>query len=75
MRIMTNEQFVELIDRLKWIQASFINNTVKQVEVACVNHMGRHLTAEEKDVIIKDLLEETAEIRTRIDSFEDELEP
>jgi len=64
---MTDDQFAALLDRLKWLQAAQVNNTVKQVEVTCVNRLGRPLTAREKEVIHRDCLEEVAEIRGLID--------
>jgi len=39
------------------------------VEVACVNRLGRPLTAKEKEVIHRDCLEEIAEIRGLIDEI------
>lgn len=62
-----DENLAELINQLKWLRASLVNNTVKQVEVACVRRLGRSLTSEEKEVIHRDCLEETAEIRALID--------
>jgi|GEM_PF-5187567 hypothetical protein len=64
---MNEEYLAELINQLKWLRASIVNNTVKQVEVACVRRLGRSLTPEEKELIHRDCLEETAEIRGLID--------
>ena len=66
---MTDEQAAQLLDRLKWLQAAQVNNTVKQVEVACVNRLGRPLTAGEKEAIHRDCLEEVAEMRRLIDEI------
>lgn len=65
---MSDEIKAELINQMKWLRAAIVNNTVKQVEVACVRRLGRALTAEEKEVIHRDCLEETAEIRSLIDT-------
>ncbi len=64
---MTDEQLAELINQLKWLRASVINSTVKQVEVECVRRLGRPLTAQEKEVIHRDCLEETAQVCQLID--------
>ena len=66
---MTDDQFDALLDRIKWLQAAQVNSAVKQVEVACVNRLGRSLTAKEKEIIHRDCLEEVAEIRRLIDEI------
>ena len=66
---MTDDQFAALLDRLKWLQAAQVNDTVKQVEVACVNRLGRPLTAMEKEVIHRDCLEEVADIHRLIEEI------
>jgi len=66
---MNDRQFNELINQLKYLRAAQVNNTVKLVEVECVRSMGRQLTCEEKNIIIKDCLEEVTEIKNLLDSF------
>ena len=60
-------QMAALIEELKWLRAALLNNTVKQVEVECVRRLGRQLSAQEKDLIHRDCLEEMAEIRRLMD--------
>lgn len=64
---MNDEYLAELINQMKWLRASMLNNAVKHLEVACVRRLGRPLTPEEKELIHRDCLEETAEIRALID--------
>ena len=63
---MTGEQFEILLERLTWVGAAMINNTVKQVELECVRRLQRALSAEEKDQIHQDCLNEVHEIMTLI---------
>ena len=64
---MTEEQFTVFIEELKMLRAAVINNTVKQVEVECVRKLQRSLSAEEKDLIHRDCLEEIDEMRSLMD--------
>lgn len=66
---MTDEQFSELMGRLKWLQAGQVNIAVRQTEAALVNRLKRPLTAKERDMIRRDCLEEVADIHRLIDEI------
>ncbi|MDL2259947.1 hypothetical protein LJB99_03620 [Deltaproteobacteria bacterium OttesenSCG-928-K17] len=63
---MNDEHLAQLVEQLKWLTAAVVNNTVKQVEISCVDKMKRQLTPGEKEIIHRDCLEEVAEIRRLI---------
>lgn len=60
---MSEDQLEKICEQLQWLTAAVLNNTVKQVEVECVRAMGRELTAQEKDMIHYDCLDELADVR------------
>lgn len=64
---MTDVQLSEITDQIKWLTSAVVNNTVKQVEVECVRKMGRELSAEEKDLIHRDCIEELIDVRSLLD--------
>lgn len=68
---MSPEQFAVISEQLKLLTAAVINNTVKQVEVECVSKIGRQLSAEEKELIHRDCLEEVADIRGVLEAWLD----
>jgi len=63
---MTDKMLSEILEELKLLRAAVLNNTVKQVEVECVRFLKRELSAEEKEAIHRDCLEEMREMRTLI---------
>jgi len=64
---MTDEELRAINSQLKWLTAAVVNNTVKQVEVECVRNMGRQLSAEEKDMIHRDCIEELIDVHGLLD--------
>ncbi|UQZ89087.1 hypothetical protein C4J81_07700 [Deltaproteobacteria bacterium Smac51] len=65
---MNEQQFALLMDELCLLRAAMVNNTVKQVEIQCVNRIGRELSAEEKDLIHRDCLQEMEEVAHMINN-------